>query len=114
MFVWSNSSSGMCVCGSHTTLLLYLDLFLRCAAIPLKVMPDFYSSFSQKSDFTGNSCVSSVCFPDMLVLHGAIGGPERACCGAVQQLGGLSSNRAPLSRESGTCRSTPPWLSPAL
>lgn len=47
MCVWSNSSSG-------TALPLCLDLFLRSAAILLKVMLDFYSAFSQQTDSTGN------------------------------------------------------------
>lgn len=48
MCVWSNSSTG-------TVLLLCLDLFLRSAAIFLKVMLDFYSPFSQQTGFTENS-----------------------------------------------------------
>lgn len=47
MCVGSNSSSG-------TALPLFLDLFLRSAAILPKVMLDFYSAFSQQTDFSGN------------------------------------------------------------
>lgn len=113
MCVWSNSSSGMCVWDSCTALILCLDLVLRSAAIPLKVILDFCSFFSQQTDFTGNSGLSNICFPDLLVLHGAIGGPDKGGCSSELHLSSVSSNRTPLSRESGTCCSTPLWLSAA-